>query len=96
MFAVVGRTSFSAYAFHLVVGALIFFVFGYFQKFSYTGLFLFAFATCLIAAMLCGFAQMRFQSGPLESLMNRMTYGAACNTPATARCPEFTLHPPPA
>lgn len=27
--------------------------------------------------MLCGLAQKRFQSGPLEMLMKRMTYGAA-------------------
>ena len=76
LFAVVGRTSFSAYAFHLVVGALVFFVFGYFQKLSYTELFLLASATYLVAALLCAFLQTRFQSGPLEMLMKRMTYGA--------------------
>lgn len=76
LFAIVGSTSFSAYAFHLVVGALIFFVLGYFQTFSYTELFLLALATYFIAALLCGFLQRRFQAGPLEMLMKRMTYGA--------------------
>lgn len=84
MFAVIGRTSFSAYAFHLVVGALIFFVFGYFQKLSYTELFLLASATYLVAAPLCGFMQRRFQSGPLEMLMKRMTYGAS----GDRKCPS--------
>lgn len=76
MFAVIGRTSFSAYAFHLVVGAVIFFVFGYFQELSYTELLLLASATYLVATLLCGFMQKRFQSGPLEILMKRMTYGS--------------------
>ena len=75
LFAVVGRTSFSAYALHLVVGALIFFVFGYFQTFSYTELFLMALATYFIAALLCWLMQRQFHSGVLEMLMKRMTYG---------------------
>jgi len=75
LFALIGRNSFSVYAFHLMVGALIFFGFGYFQKLSISMLFLLAIATYLIAALLCLFMQKRFQSGVLELLMKRLTYG---------------------
>jgi uncharacterized membrane protein YeiB len=75
LFALIGRTSFSAYAFHLVVGALLFFVFGYFQKLSMSMLFFLAIATYLIAALLCLLMQRRFQSGVLELLMKRLAYG---------------------
>ena len=81
IFAVVGRTSFSAYAFHLIVGAVIFFVFGYFQKLSYTELFLLASFTYLVVAKFCGFMQERFHAGPLEMLMKRMTYGSGPQSP---------------
>ena len=75
LFALVGRTSFSAYAFHLVVGALIFFVFGYFQQLSMSMLFALAVATYLLASLLCLLMQQRLQSGVLELLMKRLTYG---------------------
>jgi len=75
LFALIGRTSFSAYAFHLMVGALIFFVFGYFQKLSMSVLFLLAITTYLLAALLCLLMQKRFQSGLFELLMKRLTYG---------------------
>lgn len=74
LFALIGRTSFSAYAFHLIVGALIFFVFGYFQKLSMSMLFLLAITTYLVAALLCLLMQKRFQSGVLELLMKRLSY----------------------
>ncbi len=75
LFALIGRTSFSAYAFHLVVGALIFFVFGWFQKLSMSMLFFLAIVTYFLAALACSLMQWRFRSGLLELLMKRLTYG---------------------
>lgn len=75
MFAVVGRTSFSAYAFHLIVGATLFFLFGYFQQLSMGMLFALAIATYLVASFLCLLMQRRLHSGVLEILMKKLTYG---------------------
>jgi uncharacterized protein len=75
LFAVIGRTSFSAYAFHLIIGALVFYILGYFQKFSYGILFFCALATYFMAAAACWAMQRRFRSGIFEILMKRMTYG---------------------
>lgn len=75
LFALIGRTSFSAYAFHLMVGALVFYLFGLFQKFSISMLFFMALATYLMAAATCWAMQRRFGSGLFEMLMKRMTYG---------------------
>lgn len=75
LFALIGRTSFSAYAIHLIMGALIFFVLGYFQKFSIGTLTFLALVTYFMAVLLCQFMQRRFKTGVLEMLMKRMTYG---------------------
>ena len=75
LFAIIGRTSFSAYAFHLILGALVFYIFGYFQKFSYGILFFCALATYLMAAATCWAMQRRFGSGIFEIVMKNMTYG---------------------
>ena len=75
LFALIGRTSFSAYAFHLMVGALVFYLFGLFQEFSFSMLFIMALATYLMAAITCWAMQRRFGTGFCEMLMKRMTYG---------------------
>ena len=75
LFALIGKTSFSAYVFHLIVGALVFYVLGFFEKFSFSILFFFALATYLLAAATCWGLQRKYRSGPFEMLMKRMTYG---------------------
>ena len=75
LFALIGKTSFSAYVFHLIVGALVFYVLGFFEKFSFSILFFFALTTYLLAAATCWALQRKYRSGPFEMLMKRMTYG---------------------
>ena len=75
LFALIGKTSFSAYVFHLIVGALVFYVLGFFEKFSFSILFFFALTTYLLAAATCWGLQREYRSGPFEMLMKRMTYG---------------------
>ncbi len=75
LFSLVGRTSFSAYAFHLMVGAVIFFLLGNFQKFSLSTLFALAIGTYLLGAWVCWLMQQRFGYGVFEMLMKYLTYG---------------------
>ena len=75
LFAVIGKTSFSAYVLHLSVGTFVFYILGFFQKFSYSILFFFALITYLLAAAACWYMQMKYKSGVFEILMKRMTYG---------------------
>jgi len=75
LFSLVGRTSFSAYAFHLILGAVVFFILGYFQRFSYGILLVLALATYLMAAAACWVMQRKYGAGIFEVLMKRLTFG---------------------
>lgn len=58
-----------------MVGAVIFFILGNFQKFSLSVLLALAIGTYLLGAWVCWLMQQRFGSGVFEMLMKYLTYG---------------------